>query len=254
MGSATDFLSYFLMGTEGARGYSRGGRINTDDNLYLEFSAPRSIGRNELESANVQALVGHREAILTYLRRPELEAERGKQQEAWAGNLQAAVLYDQAHVLNLAGRAGAPEYVTLSALLDARFPRYAPWRFLKYEMPEGPGGMPEVLDRLSLAVVGEAGETIQVQFAAVLVPGGEDRVTIYFADDTTRTVFGKLRARGPADAAPLAAVAGKVTSGIQALYEAERVMAARNGAPMPSARSLFPKIRDLIETEVDEAE
>jgi spermidine synthase len=56
MGSATDFLSYFVMGTRGMKEFSRGAIVNTDDNLYLEFSAPYSIRNSTLMGENITAI------------------------------------------------------------------------------------------------------------------------------------------------------------------------------------------------------
>ena len=67
MGSATDFLSYFVMGTQGMKKFGQGAVINTDDNLYLEFSAPYSIGKFTVMGENVAAILQYRESILPYL-------------------------------------------------------------------------------------------------------------------------------------------------------------------------------------------
>ena len=62
MGSAADLLSYFVMSTEEMKRFSQGGTLNTDDNLYLEFSAPFSIAAPALMAANVEALTARRES------------------------------------------------------------------------------------------------------------------------------------------------------------------------------------------------
>ena len=63
MGTATDFLSYFVMGGKAIREFSRDGILNTDDNLYLEFSTPESVGQNVM-GINVNAITQYRESIL----------------------------------------------------------------------------------------------------------------------------------------------------------------------------------------------
>jgi spermidine synthase len=135
MGSAEDFLSYFLMGTEGAKAYSSEGIINADDNLYLEFSAPKSIGKGHLLATNVLNMNKYRESILPYLRTPGDETARAQQQKTWNENLKASYLYDKAHVLNLGGHYATPEYENYIAELDAKYPAFSPFTFLKGESP-----------------------------------------------------------------------------------------------------------------------
>ena len=83
MGSATDFLSYFVMGTEGMKKFSNGGIINTDDNLYLEFSAPFSIATPFLMGANVRAIIRYREGLLPYLTTPQGAKAQAEQKKRW---------------------------------------------------------------------------------------------------------------------------------------------------------------------------
>ena len=66
MGSAEDFLAYFVMGTAGMKEFGSGGVINTDDNLHLEFSAPMSMDV-PTQGKNADALYRHRESLLPYL-------------------------------------------------------------------------------------------------------------------------------------------------------------------------------------------
>jgi hypothetical protein len=51
MGSATDLLSYFVMGTDGMARFSRDGIVNTDDRLYLELGPSPSPPRQGRTSA-----------------------------------------------------------------------------------------------------------------------------------------------------------------------------------------------------------
>ena len=62
MGSADDMLDYFLMGTQGMKAFGKDGVINTDDNLYLEFSAPFAIARSQVMEEDVRALFQFRRA------------------------------------------------------------------------------------------------------------------------------------------------------------------------------------------------
>ena len=252
MGSAEDFLSYFVMGTEGAKAYSYGGRINTDDNLYLEFSAPHSNGKARLMGTNVYDLVKYRESILPYLAAPADESGRARQKTKWERNLKAALLDDQAHVLNLAGRYGTPEYERLAAELDTRYPAYAPWRFLKNETPEEAGGRPRLLKQIELGLIGEKGEMVNVQFAAVIIRGSKERARVFFVDNISRVVFGKLRVRGANRDAYINALVDDVMKGVQALYNEEQKMNAASGSAYPSATTLLPKIKHRVEVKVDQ--
>lgn len=62
-----DLFSYFLMGTKGVETFGSQARINSDNNLYLEFSSPRVIGNDSLMAKNVDVMTDLRETILPYL-------------------------------------------------------------------------------------------------------------------------------------------------------------------------------------------
>ena len=251
MGSAEDFLSYFVMGSEGAKAYSMGGRINTDDNLYLEFSAPHSMGKMSLMGSNVDNLVKYRESILPYMVTPADEAGREKQKKTWGKNMKAAVLDDQAHVLNLAGRFDTPEYQKLMIELDTHYAAYAPWRFLRNEIPDEKGGTPSLLKQIELGLVDEKRETIKVQFSAVIIRSSNERASVFFVDSNSRVVFGKLRVRGANRDAYVATFVDDVLKNVQALYNEERKMTVASGKSYPSATSLLPKIKYLVELKTD---
>ncbi len=252
MGSAEDFLSYFVMGTEGAKAYGSGGRINSDDNLYLEFSAPRSIGEGYLQQQNVRTLVKYRESILPYLRAADNEAGRIKQTKRWENNLQAAVLNDQAHVLNLAGYHDTREYEKLSAALDARYRTYAPWRFLRNEVPDEDGGTPRLLKQIELLFLSEKGELMDVHFSAVLMRSSAERAQVFFVDRNSRVVFGKLRVRGVDREKYVANFVDDLLKRVQALYREEQKITAASGQALPSETSLLPKIKNLVELKIDQ--
>ncbi|MCK9419642.1 MAG: fused MFS/spermidine synthase [Nitrospirae bacterium] len=247
MGSAEDFLSYFLMGTEGARTYSSGGIVNTDDNLYLEFSAPQSIGISRLQQENVSTLLTYRESILPYLHRPEDQAGRAAQKSRWERNFKAALLNDQAHVLALAGRFEDPEFKKLSAELDARYPSYARWRYLRTEMPDEAGGTPTLLKQIELAMINDRGEAVTLKFAAVIMRNTDEAARVLFVDGNSRVIFGKLRVRGANRERYIAGVVDSIVLGVQSLYNDELKFAAASGKTKPSATALFPKIRNLVE-------
>ena len=252
MGSAADLLSYFVMGSEGAKAYSFGGRVNTDDNLYLEFSAPLSIGKGHLMAGNVNDLIKYRETVLPYLLTPADASGNARQKKKWEENFKAAVLDDKAHVLHLAGRASTPEYELLSSELNARFPAFAPWRFLRNEIPDETGGTPSLLKQISLGVVNEKGEMITVGFAAVMIRSSAERARVYFIDNNSRLFFGKLRVRGANRDAYISSFVDDLMKSVQAFYDGERQMSVASGKAYPSVTSLLPKIKHLVELKVDQ--
>ncbi|HUJ19300.1 MAG TPA: fused MFS/spermidine synthase [Nitrospirota bacterium] len=253
MGSAEAFLSYFLTGTRGADAFSGQARINTDDNLYLEFSAPHNIGRTYLLGPNVGILTGYRESILPYLRRPDAAAAREKQQRRWEQNFRAAALGDRVHVLNLAGRFGTPEYTALAAELESRYPAYAPWRYLVNNEPDEPGGNPRLLKQIELGLVNNHGEPVHVRFSAVLIRSSAERAQVYFVDNNARTVFGKVRVRGANRDEFIAGLVDDVVSSVQSLYDEERTKTSLQGGTYPLAPSLLPQIKALVDAKADEA-
>jgi spermidine synthase len=251
MGSAEALLSYFVMGTKGANTYGRSGRINTDDNLYLEFSAPRSIGKEYLRGANLAEILKHRERLHPYLRPPEREVDRVRQQREWDANYQAALLDDKVHVLGVEGKSKTYEYAELAAELEDRYPRYAPWRFMKEESGDEKGGAPKLLKEVALDLVGAEDAPVTARFSAILVRKNDTWARIFFIDDDSRTVFGKLRVRGRGKDGYINNTVAKVMSEVQSLYASETAKASAAGKKYPSLLSVFPRIKTLVEQEID---
>jgi spermidine synthase len=67
MGSVGSFLSYFVMGPKRMSEFGRDGILNTDDNLYLEFSAPLSFGKPHSEGWIRNEIMKNRENVYQYL-------------------------------------------------------------------------------------------------------------------------------------------------------------------------------------------
>lgn len=129
MGNARDFLSYFLMGNRSTEAFSRGGIINTDQNVYLEFSAPLSMGKTELVAENIQKLSQYRENVTAYLKPAASQQAAALQQKYWQTNMQAARLKDQAHIMYYTE---GKEHAYPPFLLDIQrlLPDYAPHRIM----------------------------------------------------------------------------------------------------------------------------
>lgn len=129
MGSARDFLSYFLMGDKGVRSYSSEAMLNTDDNVYLEFSAPLSVGKTSLVSENILAVSGHRESIIPYLKKAGHPDAMEKQKAYWDWNAKAAEVADRLHAVYYRNDKEF-EYVTLMRKMEELYPDYAPHKIM----------------------------------------------------------------------------------------------------------------------------
>ncbi|MEI7817600.1 MAG: fused MFS/spermidine synthase, partial [Desulfuromonadales bacterium] len=251
MGSVSDLLSYFVMGTKMANTYSRVGRLNTDDNLYLEFSAPRSIGLEYLREANLADILKHREKITPYLQEPKSEAGRIQQKSQWNVNYQAALLDDKVHILSVAGKSKTYEYSELTEELENRYPRYAPWRFTKEESGDEKGGTPRILKEIDFQLLGENGTPVKAQFSVIIVRKNDNWARVFFVDDISRTVFGKLRVRGRGKDRFIEKFVSEITSDVQSAYAAESAKALAIGNKYPSLLALFPTIKTLVESKID---
>jgi spermidine synthase len=134
MGSVDDFLSYFVMGPEGVQTFARGATVNTDENLYLEFSAPFSYDREFQEAENMESLLIHRESIRPYLTDPGDPMLRDRQKKKWMAYEKALQLTDEAHKLILWRRTSSPEFRDLAVNLDRDSPSLAPWVSIRSEI------------------------------------------------------------------------------------------------------------------------
>jgi spermidine synthase len=190
MGTAEDLLQFFLMGTSGTRAFGRGGDLNTDDNLVLEFSAPRWQGVGGLEARNVLALAEARESLGPYALRPRGDGDARDADDRWRGQLELGRTFDRVHARFLVDRS-SPEIRGMLAALRARAPGYAPLRFLHGEL--------EFWDRTEPALVGEAVFDVvtagraagTLRIAAVRQFVGRDRVLVSFVDPARREIYGQ---------------------------------------------------------------
>ena len=153
MGSAADFLSYFVSGTERMREFGRDGIVNTDDNLYLEFSAPLSYGKLSISIAsNMRELLQYREGIARYLAfEPDPEA-RENQEQRWEAYGEAARMTDALHTELIAGafhaefidgRGGLAGVMASIDGLVNKYPWYAPALFLKQQFVNSSAAVPD---------------------------------------------------------------------------------------------------------------
>lgn len=192
MGSAEDFLSYFVLGPSGVAAFAaEGGIINTDDNLHLEFVAPESMGVARLMGDNVVALARRRESILPYLD-PAETPEGIKAQQALANELLAAGrVYDSAHAMHLWNRIRTPEFAQLETMLAERQPEYAPARFLRGELADIAARTPRPVGSVLFAVREPGGRAGTIELHAVTMRIGVSRGAIVLADNAARSIYGQ---------------------------------------------------------------
>jgi len=136
MGTPDDLMAYFAMGTTGVRAFAAGARLNTDDNLYLEFSSPRAIGRFITEPENIARISRHRESIAPYARFSSPESRARWEDPSVTRILR---LVDQAQALAVAGAHESAEFHEIAAVLDRQAANLGRWRLLQAERAQALG-------------------------------------------------------------------------------------------------------------------
>jgi len=252
MGSATDLLSYFVMGTEGMKQFSEGGIINTDDNLYLEYSAPFSIGNLSVMGLNVSAITKYRENILPYLLTPTDPEEQARQENRWANHLEASELRGRASSLFLSGRFKTPEFNRLLEELDTKHPNFAPARFLKHQRDTALAREPRLLQQTALMLQNEGGTVVKVEISAVLAPVSRERASVMFIDNDARVIYGELYFSGLNHEQQMIQFVDDVMASIRATYHREARNVFRKGSRFPSAPSTLQEVKEIIDRKIQE--
>jgi spermidine synthase len=246
MDSSTDFLSYFIMGTQGAVAFGRDGIVNTDDNLYLEFSTPLSLGENVM-GINVASLARYRESILPYLVPARDPAVRQEQEMRWTAYREAGALADYVHALFLSGSQEA-EFKSRLAELESKYPSFSPGRFIRMEYDEGLSQKPALLDMISFTFLNEKEETVVIRVSAVLLRVSQVRAKVAFVDNDAREIFGQLYFSGQGLDERMGRFTRDVFSQVQDAYGEEVQMANEKGKAFPPLASTMLKIKDIIRT------
>ena len=246
MGSATDLLGYFVMGSEGMARFSHGAILNTDDRLYLEFSAPFSIASPAVMAANVAALATHRESILPYLAPAPAPAQREAQRRRWDAVHRAGTVRDRAQALFLAGRMDDPHFTSAMATLDHDYPGYAPGRFLRARHDALRALAPRPLRAEPFVVVTDQGVLATVEITAVLVPVSRTRAALVFVDNAARVVYGERYVDNYEESDTVARIVADTMIRARDVYEARaRTTPVRLSVP-PRATVVLPKIEAAI--------
>jgi spermidine synthase len=248
MGSATDLLSYFVMGTDEMKRFGQAGTLNTDDHLYLEFSAPFSIATPAVMAANIQAIASHRENILPYLKPVADPGTREEQRKKWDLQLAAGRLGDPALALFLDRGPGAPESARALRRLTLEYPWYAPGRALWTEYETALALEPRLLQQASFSLVNENGGTVVVEMSAVLVPVSKARASVMFVDNEARVVYGQAYVDDYDREGRGNRVAEEVLTALREAYDAEATAARGQGRALPSATETLRRMKAVIES------
>jgi spermidine synthase len=191
MASARDFLSYFVMGDAGARTFAQGGEINTDDNLFLEFSAPRSQGVST-DGANVAAIGAQRESIVPYLKVERVsEDQRSFWTASWAHSDGTGRLFDPVHARYLLGDRSSGQFQAAAASVHSRDPAYAPLRFLLDEKAFSDRTEPVLVSYAEFESRNADGRPDRVRISAVRQFVGRGRVLVSFVDNARKVIYGQ---------------------------------------------------------------
>ncbi|MDH4027487.1 MAG: fused MFS/spermidine synthase, partial [Nitrospirota bacterium] len=253
MGTADDFLSYFVMGTGGMKAFSEGGVVNTDDNLYLEFSAPLSMGKNVM-GKNVSSIVRHRESIIPYLIPAKDEKAREAQKEEWALNRQASDIYDPAHAMFLDQGYDRPEFRSLLAELDMKYPWYAPGKFLKKVYLIEISRTPVLLLKTALTFMDDSGAKVVKEISAVRAGVSGERAAVMFVDNEARIIYGQVYLSGTGLDERAVGFAAEVISDINNAYSMETRAAREQGREFPLPGPAMQRIVNIIGGKVREKE
>ncbi|MBC8412323.1 fused MFS/spermidine synthase [bacterium] len=246
MDSSTDFLSYFIMGTEGVEAFGGDGIVNTDDNLYLEFSTPLSLGENVM-GINVDALARNREGILPYLVHPKDPSARQEQEKKWTVYREAASLADYIHALILNGSQHTQEFRSRLVELERRYPAFSPVRFIRAEYEDELLQIPKLLDMMPLVFLDEGGQRVVIEISAVIVRVSHERAKVAFVDNAARKIFGQLYFSGNELDERMGGFTQDVFADIQATYRSWAENARRDGKEYPFLTSTMSAVEDIIQ-------
>ena len=135
MGPTTDLLTYFLMGNNNARQFSKNAILNTDNNVFLEYSSPQNIGSISTEYEGMFSLLKYRESIESYMVPLNDQEAQKKRDEKLAQWQDFSDTVDQAHIMRLGMISGAEKYTAqdLQSLKNKMqaVPDLGLWKILK---------------------------------------------------------------------------------------------------------------------------
>ncbi|MBE0567379.1 MAG: fused MFS/spermidine synthase [Krumholzibacteria bacterium] len=235
MGSPADFVSFFHFGDRGAAAFASLGTVNTDDNLYLEFSAPRSTGVASRLAENVEALARFRE-------KPDWDTPSP---ESDSRNLVAGGLYDRLHALFFRARYREPEFAALRARLRGVAADYAPARVLERIVARDTQRMPRPVARTLLQVLEADGRRTSLEITSVTMSTGRGRAALMFVDNAERTIYGETYLAADEDLLE-ARILAVSTDVLAALEAAATELTAKSGNGRPGGSALRERVRLVV--------
>jgi len=244
MGTSEGLLSRFVAGTEGVREFAEGGILNTDDNLYLEFSAPLSVGI-PVSDKNLKALVKYREPLVPYLSPADGDIRSRDQIAYWKDREIAARLTDQAHILVLGDRYTGVRYRELASQLDREFPGFAPWKYLKSQVARKIRNLAVPLQGIRLLFPGSEDRANTVAISASRISLSDDVSVVVFADQD-RNIKGYFRDRSRDYNGSAYQDADRVLMRIREIYGAQAEKAALKGFKYPDRKSTMARIDEYL--------
>jgi len=250
MGTARDFLSYFAMGTRNMRQFGEDGIINTDDNLYLEFSAPMSMGIS-LTGTNAATFARYRESIVPYLNLWNHGPPGEDRITEWIELDKAGRSYDRAHALLLAEKLEDPELPASMILLGKNYPDYAPGRFLRGVYSHEIYKLPRPVDSLELVCIDGKGKRTEIDLIALKTKMGPGAAFLDFADERRKVLFGKARFfKGKAVDKQIGYFVSGVMAEIKQAYMNEAALTSPASFESESAPSL-EKMDEIIKSKLN---
>ncbi len=254
MGSPEDLLSYFVMGSDGMARFSRTGVLNTDDRLYLEFSAPLSIASPSVMEANVVALSSSRESIDRYLTLPNSVGERDEVRRWSALQREAGAIGDRALALYLGGKTDPPEFRDALGILAQRYAWYSPGRFLRSEYRTMLALAPRPLKVETFPVTDEGGRVGTIEIAAVLVPISKTRAAVAFVNSAARVIYGQRYVDDYDSSDAVGRLLADVMTAARDAYRKDAEIAKAHGNVPPAATQVAANIRVAISQSVNAPE
>jgi spermidine synthase len=251
MATADDFLSYFLMGSDGARAFGAGGALNADDNLVLEFSAPASQGKGGLDGANIRALSRHRESLYPLLAPAATPEQDASRRARWERHLETSRLFDQAHAEFLEGRRHSPLATSILDLIQARDPTYAPLLFLLGERDFWDRTEPALVAHVPFRVLTAGGQQGAFRISAVRQFLGRERVLVSFVDNARREIYGQRYVDGPyeqldADVARFVSETASALSAAAARVQRDPLVPPRESELVPALKEEARRVVGVI--------
>jgi hypothetical protein len=82
----------------------------------------------------------------------------------------------------------------------------------------------------------------------------KERARVFFVDNTSRVVFGKLRVQGANRDEYIRGFVDDVMKSVLEVYDQERKTAVAHGAEYPVVASVLPKIKSMVELKVEKSE